>query len=109
MTLLTRRGLLVHAGLAVVTHTHRDHFDPEALELAVGKGGTVICHAPAAPDVIAAGLHPLPLAVNQGTTLTGFEPEDVFLVPVEAADGWGDDQVSWVVLAGGRRFFHGGD
>jgi len=94
---------------AAITHTHRDHFDPAALEIAVGKGGTVACHARAAPEVIAAGLHPLPLALDQGTTLTGFEPEDVFLIPVAAADGWGDDQVSWVISAGGKRFFHGGD
>jgi L-ascorbate metabolism protein UlaG (beta-lactamase superfamily) len=94
---------------AAITHAHRDHFDPDALKQAVGADGAVACHAPLAALVSAAGLRPLPLALDEGASLTGFESDDLFLVPVAAADGWGDDQVSWVIVAGTRRFFHGGD
>jgi L-ascorbate metabolism protein UlaG (beta-lactamase superfamily) len=94
---------------AAVTHTHGDHFDPEALRLAVGPGGAVACHTAAAAEIAAAGFRPLPLGLDEGASLTGFEADDLYLVPVAAADGWGDAQVSWVVLGGGRRLFHGGD
>src|SRR5262249_12600953 len=88
---------------------HADHFDPQALKLAVGSEGAVACHAPVAPLVTATGLRPLPLAFDEGASLTGFEADDLFVVPVSAMDGWGDDQVSWIIVAGDRRFFHGGD
>ena len=39
----------------------------------------------------------------------GFDGHDFLVVPVPAADGFGDAQVSWVVRAGGRRFIHCGD
>jgi L-ascorbate metabolism protein UlaG (beta-lactamase superfamily) len=94
---------------AAITHAHADHFDPQALKLAIGADGAVACHAHVAPVVTAAGLRPLPLALDEGTTLTGFDAEDIFVVPVAAMDGWGDDQVSWVIVVGNRRFFHGGD
>ena len=94
---------------AAITHAHRDHFDPEALKLAAGADGAVACHAPLAAVVAAAGLKPLPLALDEGTTLNGYDAGDIFLLPVDAADGWGDDQVSWVIVAGDKRFFHGGD
>ena len=94
---------------AAITHTHGNHFDPDALRLAVGAGGTVACHTAAAPEVAAAGFRPLPLALDEGASLSGFEADDLYVVPVPAADGWGDAQVSWVVLGGGRRLFHGGD
>jgi L-ascorbate metabolism protein UlaG (beta-lactamase superfamily) len=31
------------------------------------------------------------------------------VTPVPAMDGVGEDQVSWIVVGGGRRIFHGGD
>ena len=94
---------------AAITHAHRDHFDVDALKLAVGADGAVACHAPAAAVVAAAGLRPLPLEAGEGASLTGYDAQDVFIIPVPAADGWGDDQVSWIILAGDKRLFHGGD
>ncbi|HWE24567.1 MAG TPA: MBL fold metallo-hydrolase [Myxococcales bacterium] len=94
---------------AAITHAHADHFDPPALKLAIGAEGSVACHSPVAPVVAAAGLRPLPLALHEGASLTGFDGDDIFIVPVPAMDGWGDDQVSWIIVAGNRRFFHGGD
>src|SRR3546814_6380636 len=41
-----------------------------------------------------------------------WEPQllgDFTATPVPASDGYGDVQMSWVVSAGGRRIFHGGD
>ena len=88
----------------LITHAHPDHFDPSAAAAILGSGG-VLAHA--------AGLTPSPVpepARTRPSTL--WEPQllgDFTATPVPASDGYGDPQVSWVVSAGGRRIFHGGD
>ncbi len=88
----------------LITHAHPDHFDPSAAAAILGGGG-VLAHA--------AGLAPSPVpepARTRPSTL--WEPQllgDFTATPVPASDGYGDPQVSWVVSAGGRRIFHGGD
>lgn len=88
----------------LITHAHPDHFDPKAAAVVLGEGG-VLAHV--------AGTNPLPLpgaARTRPSTL--WEPQllgDFTATPVPASDGYGDPQVSWVVSAGGRRIFHGGD
>lgn len=94
----------VGATSVLITHVHSDHFDVEAARSALRRGG-VLAH-PAGipslslPDGLRARASPL------------WEPQllgDFTATPVPAADGYGDIQVSWVVTAGGRRIFHGGD
>jgi L-ascorbate metabolism protein UlaG (beta-lactamase superfamily) len=88
----------------LITHAHPDHFDAKAAAQALGKGGALI--------------HPLgtnPLPIPQGARARPsalWEPQllgDFTATAVPASDGYGDPQVSWVVSAGGRRIFHGGD
>lgn len=88
----------------LVTHTHSDHFDADAVAAALSKGGTL---------AYPAGLQPMPLpAAARARPSALWEPQllgDFTATPVPASDGYGDTQVSWVVTAGGRRIFHGGD
>lgn len=88
----------------LITHAHSDHFDAMAVAQALGKGGT-LAHA--------AGIHPLPVPAAARTRPSPmWEPQLIggfTATPVPASDGYGDPQVSWVVSAGGRRIFHGGD
>lgn len=88
----------------LVTHTHPDHFDPTAVAAALAEGGTF---------AYPAGTQPLPLPPGvRARPSPLWEPQligEFTATPVPAADGYGDTQVSWVVSAGGRRIFHGGD
>lgn len=88
----------------LITHSHSDHFDVEAATSALRRGG-VLAHPTGIP----------PLSLPQGVRARPsplWEPQllgDFTATPVPAADGYGDTQVSWIVTAGGRRIFHGGD
>lgn len=88
----------------LITHTHSDHFDSKAVEGALARGGTLV-H----PN----GTNPLPVPPSARTRSSAlWEPQllgDFTATAVPASDGYGDLQVSWVVSAGGRRIFHGGD
>lgn len=87
-----------------ITHTHPDHFDAKAVAQALAKGGTL---------AYPVGTSPLPIPSRaRARPSAPWEPQllgDFTATPVPAADGYGDTQVSWVVSAGGRRIFHGGD
>lgn len=88
----------------LITHAHPDHFDAKAVAAALAKGGTLAHLAGINPLPVPAGVRARPSAL--------WEPQligDFTATPVPASDGYGDPQVSWVVSAGGRRIFHGGD
>lgn len=100
------------AGL--LTHLHRDHADAQALKLALAAGAPVLMPdtdvsdgpgvAPVLDELSAAGLATLPVSPWQSLTV---EPFTVTALP--AADGLGDPQVSWAVVAGDQRVLHCGD
>ncbi|HZW76610.1 MAG TPA: MBL fold metallo-hydrolase [Caldimonas sp.] len=94
---------------ALVTHLHPDHFDPVALKQALSDDGSVFAEASMAAGVAAKGLPVTSLAMWEPFSAGGFDGHDFLVVPVPAADGFGDAQVSWVVRAAGRRFIHCGD
>jgi len=89
---------------ALITHVHNDHFDVDTLKEALGQTGYVICHESVATYVASRGLRVIPVAswtpVRRGAFL---------FTPVPAEDGFGAEQVSWIVSWGGRRFLHAGD
>lgn len=91
-------------GHVLITHTHSDHFDARAVAEALGRGGALIHPA---------GTNPLPVPPGaRARPALLWEPQllgDFTATAVPASDGFGDPQVSWVVSAGGRRIFHGGD
>lgn len=88
----------------LITHAHPDHFDALAVADALANGGA-LAHP--------VGIQPLPMPRGARTRPSPlWEPQllgDFTATPVPASDGYGDLQVSWVVSAGGRRIFHGGD
>ena len=87
----------------LVTHAHGDHFDAGAVAAALGGGGVL---------AYPAGMTPTVPDGARARPSTPWEPQllgDFTATAVPASDGYGDLQVSWVVSAGGRRIFHGGD
>lgn len=88
----------------VITHAHPDHFDAKAAAEALAKGGTLIYPAGTNPLPVPAGARARPAALWEPQLLGDFTA-----TAVPASDGYGDPQVSWIVSAGGRRIFHGGD
>lgn len=88
----------------LITHAHPDHFDAQATASALARGGVLAYPAGLRPTPLPAGVRARPSPLWEPQLLGDFTA-----TPVPAADGYGDTQVSWVVAAGGRRIFHGGD
>jgi len=88
----------------LITHAHSDHFDTRAAAAALQRGGVLAHPAGIPPLSLPAGVRARPSPLWEPQLLGDFTA-----TPVPAADGYGDTQVSWVVAAGGRRIFHGGD
>ena len=88
----------------LVTHTHSDHFDATAVAAALKNGGVLAYPAGLQPSPWPQGARARPSPLWEPQLLGDFTA-----TPVPASDGYGDTQVSWVVTAGGRRIFHGGD
>lgn len=100
---------------ALLTHLHRDHCDPVTLQAVLGPDAPVLCPAHAqgpghesvaGPEAELAAAGIVPRRVTVGETAT-FGPFTV--TAVEAVDGLGDLQLSWVVATDRVRIFHGGD
>lgn len=93
--------------VALVTHLHRDHADPDALRgvplvlrPAIDEGAFLEVAATTAQEAIG------------GTVVAPWETiaAGAFTITaVPAVDGFGDPQVSWVVEADGHRILHCGD
>jgi len=88
----------------LVTHAHGDHYDAQAVADALAHGGALVHPAGTNALPAPAGARVRPVALWEPQLLGEFT-----VTPVPASDGYGDPQVSWVVSAGGRRIFHGGD
>ena len=89
---------------ALITHAHNDHFDLDTLKEVLGDRGYVICDEAIATYVASRGLKVIPAALYTPVMRGGF----VFTA-VPAEDGFGDEQVNWVISAADQRLFHGGD
>ena len=97
-------GDAVGDAYVLITHAHPDHFDVKAAADALGRGGTLVHPAGTNPLPVPQGARARPSALWEPQLLGDFTA-----TAVPASDGYGDLQVSWVVSAGGRRIFHGGD
>jgi L-ascorbate metabolism protein UlaG (beta-lactamase superfamily) len=89
---------------ALVTHTHNDHFDLATLREVLGERGYVICHESMASHLASRGLRVIPVQSYVPVSRGGF----IFMA-VPAQDGFGSEQVSWIVSAGEKRIIHAGD
>lgn len=97
-------GDAVGDAYVLVTHAHSDHFDATAVGEALAHGGVLVHPAGTNPRPIPRGARAWPGVLWEPQLLGDFTA-----TPVPASDGYGDPQASWVVSAGGRRIFHGGD
>jgi len=92
-------------GTVLVTHAHRDHFDPVAIGQCLAPDAAVWCLPEVAAAAASAGL--------TARSVTEWERLPVapglFVTAVPAVDYRGDPQVSWIVDDGVRSLFHGGD
>lgn len=89
---------------ALVTHAHSDHLDVDTLKEVLGERGYVIVHESIATYVASRGLQVIPARMYEPVQRGGF----VFTA-VPAADGFGAEQVSWIIARGERRYLHAGD
>ena len=93
-----------------VTHLHRDHFDVDAVKsILKSPDDLVICYEKSAAHVASRQLPVTGLAMYEPFSAGEYEADDITLAPVPAQDGYGDPQVSWVIVAGGLRMIHCGD
>ncbi|WP_342377381.1 MBL fold metallo-hydrolase [Myxococcus stipitatus] len=88
----------------LVTHRHPDHFDRMAVRQILGDTGTLVCSPDTAVVAASAGFRVRTAPLYEPLLLNDFT-----VTAVPAADGYGDQQVSWVVSGGGRRIVHCGD
>ncbi len=89
---------------ALITHTHNDHFDVDTLKEVLGDRGYVVCHESIASYVASRGLKVIPATPYMPVSRGGF-----LFTAIPAVDGFGDEQVSWVISVDGRRYLHAGD
>lgn len=105
------------ATAGLVTHLHADHTDPAALGRALASDGLVLRPARARGRTLETvatlyaedGLQEAAVETRVLEPWESVELEPFQITAVPAVDGFGDPQISWVVEAGGRRIFHGGD
>lgn len=91
----------------LLTHLHGDHYDRVTLRRLFdedGARGAVVAVSSMAADIAGARLPTRATELWQPQSLGPFT-----VVPVPAVDGFGGEQVAWVVRVGERRWFHGGD
>lgn len=105
------------ASLALVTHLHDDHCDPEAIAAALGDDGVLLRPFPdtGAFLEIAATLPAERRLVELGVRQRYVREWETVRVgafsatAIPSVDGFGDPQVGWIVEAGGVRVSHHGD
>lgn len=89
---------------ALITHAHNDHFDVGTLKSVLGERGYAIVHESEATYAASRGLRVIPARAWVPVSRGGF----VFTA-VPAVDGFGAQQVSWVITKDSRRYLHAGD
>lgn len=105
------------ASVALLTHLHADHADPDALIVALRKGAPIFRPVRATGiegDLVLTGYAENKFTkYNIATEIVGewdertVGPFRVSTAP--AVDGFGDPQISWIVECGGKRIIHTGD
>jgi L-ascorbate metabolism protein UlaG (beta-lactamase superfamily) len=86
----------------LVTHRHPDHCDGKAIARLAGADGAFVSATGAC--TVSPGIRVISASLYEPQLLGEFTA-----TAVPAADGYGDQQVSWIVSAGGKRIIHCGD
>ena len=91
-------------GVALLTHTHKDHYDADLLRRRLAPGATVVVPAESAGGVRDAGFKAHALNPYEQVKLGAFQ-----ITALPSVDGFGAPQVAWLVEAPGARLLHFGD
>jgi L-ascorbate metabolism protein UlaG (beta-lactamase superfamily) len=97
----------LQAGIAdaiLITHLHPDHYDPSAIRHWLRPNGALLCPTSATQRTETDGFSATGIAVNESLAIGHLK-----ITAVPAVDGFGDDQVSWVIETEGQRIIHCGD
>lgn len=106
-----------NASVALLTHLHADHADPDALLIALRKDAPIyrpVCATGIEGDLVLTDFAEKKFTkYNISTEIIG-EWEERIVGPFKmstapAVDGFGDPQVSWIIECGGKRIIHAGD
>ena len=93
------------ADYILLTHLHRDHYDPQLIRRCLRPEGLVFCL-----DALTDALRHDGLERVVGFQLNQeFQAGRLKFTAVYALDGFGDPQCSWVIDDGQQRILHGGD
>jgi L-ascorbate metabolism protein UlaG (beta-lactamase superfamily) len=101
----------------LLTHLHRDHADVGVIERQLAPGGRVLLPRQPEPDDFAemgtaaqrAALVAADLELVEVDPGWSGEAGPFTVGAVRASDATGDEQVSWIVAAGGKTVIHAGD
>ena len=95
----------IQADYVLVTHLHRDHYDPQLIRTCLRPEGLIFCL-----DVLADALRQDGLDRVVGLSVgEKYQAGPLTITAVYAMDGFGDPQCSWVIEDGEHRVLHGGD
>ncbi len=92
------------AHFALITHRHADHYHPDTLRECLSEDGKVVCQQSMVRKVARDGFSAMLIERDIPFRLNEFT-----VTAVPAVDGFGDDQVSWVIEGDGKRIIHCGD
>ncbi|MET6999996.1 MBL fold metallo-hydrolase [Chitinophaga defluvii] len=93
------------ADYAVITHLHTDHYDAGLIRKCLKPEGKLVCSSLFSDQLRADGFDNLVVLSWEEV----FDAGAVQFTPVFAMDGFGDQQVSWVIEDSTHRILHGGD
>lgn len=88
-----------------ITHTHSDHFDPQAI-LEFSREDIPVYipeHSIIEPDILKQ-LNLIELSLGESVTVGDFK-----IIASHSVDGLGDNQVSWIIQDGTHTVLHSGD
>ena len=88
----------------LITHLHNDHYDRAGIGELLGERGRVICPPTKASYIASDGFKVRPANLYEPLDLGG-----VTVTAVPASDGFGEEQVSWVIATPVRKVIHCGD
>ena len=92
------------ADVVLLTHLHPDHYDKVLIRKLLKQGGILLAPLQATEKLSRDSFAPTGLAPGQRRDIGG-----VRFTALNAMDGIGDEQVSWLIEALGLKVFHGGD
>ncbi len=94
----------IKADIVLLTHLHRDHYDPETLVKVLKPGAMILVSKGSVEKVKQQFTEVRGLNTNETMAF-----DTVSVTALFSLDGIGDEQVAWLVESEGKKLFHAGD